>query len=328
MHTELHENRRQEASTLRLVVIGLAGAILFSATFILNYTMHLSGGHWYWSGSLRFLFMILLLVGIIGAWSGPRKLARVLGLFVRHLPFWVIAGTIGFGVFYAGICFSADYARGWVVAATWQSTILATPFVLIAMGFAFPLRGIAFSALIVVGVLLVNINGLKQGITSEEIKYGVLPILVSAFAYPIGNQLLNAAKNGTLSYVPHIKDELMQSPLVGILCMSLGTIPFWLVLMPAVSPTAPDMNQWISTFFVALFAGVGATGLFLYARNLTSSPYKIAAVDATLSGEVFIPLIFEVLVLGEVMPGTIPMLGLLLIIGGLVAYTFKTADST
>lgn len=312
-----------EPSSTKLVLIGLAGSVLFSATFILNYTMHLGGGHWYWSASLRFLFMIILLIAILAVWLGPRKLQETLELFRRHLGFWILAGTIGFGVFYAGICFSAAYARGWVVAATWQTTILATPIVLMAMGFAFPKRGILFSAVIVVGVFLVNIEGFSRGVTSDEIKFGVLPILVSAFAYPIGNQLLNASKNGTLPYVPHIDNDLLKSPLVCILNMSLGSVPFWIMLYFFAEPPAPGSEQWISTFFVALFAGIGATGLFIFARNLTANPYKIAAVDATLSGEVFIPLLFELVFLGEVLPGAVPLLGLALIVGGLIAYTYR-----
>ncbi len=323
MSMEQLDTVQREASTIKLITIGLAGSILFSATFILNYTMHLNGGHWYWSASLRFLFMILLLTGILAIQLGPRKFTEMLMLFRTHILFWTFIGTVGFGVFYVGICYSADYARGWVVAATWQTTVMATPLVLIAMGFAFPKRGLAFSALIVLGVLFVNFDGFKSGISSNEIKYGVLPILVSAIAYPIGNQLLNASKNGTLSYVPHIKSDFLKSPLVCIYYMSLGTIPFWLMLYLFVSPPAPETQQWISTFFVALLAGIGATGLFIYARNLTANPFKIAAVDATLSGEVFIPLLFEVLFLGKDFPSTVSLFGLLLIVGGLIAYTFR-----
>lgn len=313
-----------EPSAAKLVGIGLLGSILFSATFILNYSMHLGGGHWYWSAALRFLFMILLLFGILMIRLGSAKLWGTLVLFRKHLLFWVLVGTVGFGVFYTGICFSAEYARGWVVAATWQMTILATPLVLLAMGFSFPKRGIVLSALIVFGVFLVNIEGFSQGITSEEVRLGVLPILIAAFAYPVGNQLLNASKNGTLPYVPHIKSDLLNSPLVCILNMSLGSIPFWIILYFFAGPPVPGAEQWISTFMVALFAGVAATGLFLYARNLTSNPYKIAAVDATLSGEVFIPLLFEVLILGELFPEPVPLLGLLLIVVGLCAYAYRT----
>ena len=33
---------------LRLMLLGLAAGMFFSATFILNRAMSLEGGHWYW----------------------------------------------------------------------------------------------------------------------------------------------------------------------------------------------------------------------------------------------------------------------------------------
>ena len=107
--------------------------------------------------------------------------------------------------------------------------------------------------------------------------------------------------------------------------MSLGSIPFWIVMFFVTLPPEPTLEQWVSTFFVALFAGIIATGLFIYARNLTTSPYKIAAVDATLSGEVFIPLLFEIFILGEPFPKMVQWFGILLIVGGLIAYAYRTA---
>jgi hypothetical protein len=41
-----------------------------------------------------------------------------------------VAWSIGFGGFYALICFSADYSPSWVIATTWQFTIIASLFVL------------------------------------------------------------------------------------------------------------------------------------------------------------------------------------------------------
>ena len=38
---------------------------------------------------------------------------------------WVLWSTVGFGLFYGPICFSAAYAPGWLIAATWQVTIIS-----------------------------------------------------------------------------------------------------------------------------------------------------------------------------------------------------------
>ena len=119
---------------LRLLSLGLLAALFFSSTFILNRSMSLGGGHWFWSAALRFGWMWLILVGWMTLWRGPLHLARLARLFFDHILFWICAGSIGFGVFYAGICFSASYTPAWVVATTWQATILATPLVLLLFG--------------------------------------------------------------------------------------------------------------------------------------------------------------------------------------------------
>ena len=51
-----------------------------------------------------------------------------------YYSFWTVAGSVGFGGFYALICFSADHSPGWVIATTWQSTIIASLFVLMGFG--------------------------------------------------------------------------------------------------------------------------------------------------------------------------------------------------
>ena len=68
------------------------------------------------------------------AWTllsgGPKAVGEALRLFARNPVFWTLAGSVGFGVFYAGVTLASTFSPGWVVAATWQSTILATPLVL------------------------------------------------------------------------------------------------------------------------------------------------------------------------------------------------------
>ncbi len=114
----------------RLLGLGLLAAALFSVTFILNRSMSLSGGHWAWSASLRYLDTAALLMLWIVLRHGVPYLAALLRLFRRQLGFWLVAGSIGGGVFYGSICYAAGHAPAWVVAATWQVTVLATPLVL------------------------------------------------------------------------------------------------------------------------------------------------------------------------------------------------------
>ena len=101
----------------------------------------------------------------------------------------------------------------------------------------------------------------------------------------------------------------------------MGSIPFWFVLLLFVSPPPPSSGQLLSTAMVALFSGVIATTIFLYARHLCVHPYEIAAIDATQSMEVVFSLIGEILILRGAFPSTIGVAGIALTIIGLVAYT-------
>ena len=51
---------------VKAILIGILGALFFSVTFILNRSMELDGGSWVWSASLRFIFMLLILLIIVG----------------------------------------------------------------------------------------------------------------------------------------------------------------------------------------------------------------------------------------------------------------------
>lgn len=118
----------------KLIFIGVLSGAFFSATFILNELMASQGGHWFWSASLRYVFMWLMLSVIIVAKSGIRTLAALFQLFFEHYKFWCVAGGIGFGLFYAPLCFAADHAPGWVIAATFQFTTVASLLVLWVFG--------------------------------------------------------------------------------------------------------------------------------------------------------------------------------------------------
>lgn len=316
-----------EVSSAKLVLIGVSSAAFFSSTFVLNYSMSLGGGHWMWSAALRYLFMIPILTGWIAAREGLAGVSAALALFRSHVWFWLLSGTLGCGLFYAGICFAADHARGWVVASTWQLTVIASPLVLLLFGFHVPRRGFLFSAVIVAGIWLVNAHGLGAGITRQEIVLGVLPVLISAIAYPLGNQLLNAAKNGTMARIARIDSPLLQHPASAILLMTLGSMPFWLLLCVLVKPPAPGIGQVLSTLLVAVLSGVIATSIFFHARNLTGDPFRIAAVDASQAAEVVFALLGELLALRAPLPDRTSLLGLLLLTMGLVGYCLRSAPA-
>ena len=86
----------------------------------------------------------LVFDGIDVTLPGRQSPGLIFRLFLRNWKFWIITGSIGFGGFYSLICFSADHAPGWVVAATWQLTIIATLVVLICFGRSFPKKDMGF----------------------------------------------------------------------------------------------------------------------------------------------------------------------------------------
>ncbi len=310
--------RREFIPLLKLIAIGLLAGLFFSSTFILNRMMSLEGGHWVWSAALRYGYMVLFLLMGLPLIRGGDALRAPLRLFRRHWKFWILAGTIGFGGFYALICFSADHAPGWVVATTWQLTIVASLFVLLGFGRAFPLKIWLFSLIVFSGVLMVNLAHFEGG-PLQGLLQGVLPVLIAAFCYPTGNQLVWEAQQGR-RFLPPIQDAGLSNPFNKVLLMSLGSLPFWIVLIAATAPPPPSAGQLVNTALVALFSGLAATSLFLYARSLAKRASELAAVDATQSSEVVFAMIGEVLILGAPWPTIAALTGVVVVFSGLALF--------
>lgn len=303
----------------RLIFLGSLAALFFSSTFVINRALSLQGGHWIWTASLRFGFMLLMLIVILLVTKGKQALADVKDLFFKHWLFWMISGSIGFGIFYSLITFSSQYAAGWIVATTWQTTILATPIVIALFGRKVPRNGLIFTGIIFIGIVLVNIE--HAALTSlREVLLSALPVLGAAFAYPIGNQLVWESRMGHHPRLPHIQHPILENAFARVLLMTLGSLPFWVGLLFFVAPPPPTSDQLFSTALVALLSGVIATTLFLYARHLAHKPYEVSAVDSTQSLEVIFSLLGEIIFLGGVFPGWVGMTGILLTVLGLVAY--------
>lgn len=310
---------------IKLILLGLLSAAFFSATFILNRSMSLSGGHWVWSSSLRFFYMFFLLVIWISFNKGAEYLRNVFRIFIKNAKFWIIAGSIGFGTFYSLLCYAADHAPGWVVAGTWQSTVIATPIVLLLFKEKVPRHGVFFSLLIFLGILLIQFYGKESEFALENIIYGVIPVVIAAFAYPTGNQLLNFAKHGNHSLIPHIDSPILKDAPACVLLMTMGSIPYWILLLVIVYPPLPLKDQLMDTGFVAVSSGMIATSIFYKARNTSKSPYIISAVDATQSGEVVFSLAGEIILLNGALPGLTASIGIIIIVAGIVGYSLMKA---
>jgi drug/metabolite transporter (DMT)-like permease len=302
----------------KLISIGFLSGLFFSSTFILNRVMSLEGGHWVWSASLRYAYMILFLLIWILVFKGVRELWQIFNYFFKYLKFWMVAGSIGFGAFYALICFSADHAPGWVIATTWQLTIIASLFILICFGRKFPKKTWFFSFLILTGVCAVNMSHVATA-SVKELLMGGVPVLVATFCYPIGNQMVWEAKNGN-PYLPNIENPLLENTFHKILLLSLGSVPFWVLLVAVNAPPLPSKGQMLNTALVALFSGIIATSLFLYARNKSQKASELAAVDATQSSEVVFALMGEIIFLGASFPSVLAVTGIIIVFEGLALF--------
>lgn len=314
---------KKREGTARLVAEGLLASLFFSATFVLNRAMSLSGGHWVWSASLRYADMLVLLVAWLLLTGQGRVLWRTLQEYRAHWAFWTSAGSVGFGLFYGLIAFSGAHAKGWVVATSWQFTLLASLVVLRVFGRRVPLRGLAFTALILVGIALVTA---EQGrhLSRWEVGLGLLPVLGAAFAYPLGNQMVWEVGHGRFRRMA-VEASVLDHPMARVLLLVLGSLPFWAVLVAVVHPNPPSKGQLLKSALVALLSGVIATRLFLAARDSARSPYELAAVDATQAGEVVFSVLGEVTLLSGAVPGILGMAGVALVVGGLLLYVLAQA---
>jgi len=303
----------------KLIVLGILSGAFFSTTFVLNELMSVQGGHWLYSATLRYFFMILFLAIILLFQGGIKRLSNILKLFKENYIFWTISGTIGFGFFYALICFAADFSPGWVIAASWQFTIVATLFVLLFFGKSFPKKIWFFSSIIFIGVCLVNLSHIDNFELSVLI-YGGIPVLLASFCYPLGNQLIWESQNGSSTKVPHIKSTLLKNSFNKVMLLCLGSIPFWIILLLIIQPSLPSSSQILNSSFVALFSGVFATTIFLYARGLAKNSDEIAAVDATQASEVIFAMLGGFLLFGTISLSSYSIIGLVLIMLGLFLF--------
>ncbi len=303
----------------RLILLGAGASLFFSTTFILNEAMSKAGGHWLWSASLRYAFMILFILVIVSFQGGYKQVQAIGRLFLQYWKFWILTGTCGFGFFYALICYSAEYSPGWVIASTWQFTVVASLFVFMLFGRKLPKRIWFFSGLIFLGVCLINVSQIEN-FDIHELIIGGISVLVASFCYPFGNQLVWEAKHGDHHMVPRIHSDILNNTFNKVLLLAIGSIPFWLILIALVQPPLPSGAQTINTALVALFSGVFATSIFLYARSEAKSSTELAAVDSSQALEVVFALAGGIIFLHSAMPNVYSMIGFCFVALGLVLF--------
>ncbi|WP_078381068.1 DMT family transporter [Sutcliffiella halmapala] len=307
---------------MKEIILGILASLFFAVTFILNRSMELAGGSWLWSSSLRFFFMVPFLFIIV---LFRQNSGQVFVEMRRHPIAWVCWSFVGFVLFYGPITYAAASGPGWLVAGTWQLTIIAG----ILLGPLFyqtiqtevgierirqkiPLKALAISMLIFLGVVLIQWQK-AQTITMSELIMGVAPVVIAAFAYPLGNRKMMELCGGRLDTFQRV------------LGMTLATIPFWLIVavMGLIEVGAPSSGQVLQTLIVAICSGVIATTLFFLATDRVRDNHgKLASVEATQSTQVIFVLIGEVLLLSSLLPSALAIVGLVIIIIGMLMYSY------
>jgi len=296
------------------VLLGLAASLFFSLTFVLNRSMDLGGGFWAWSGILRYAFMAPLLALLV-PWNGGWK---VLWDEVRRAPWrWWLWSTVGFGCFYAPLCWAASFGEGWLVAGLWQITIVAGSLLFPAKG-GLSGKTLGFSGLILGGVILLQGgHALKVDLGSTAAVAAL--VLVGAVSYPLGNRKAMALSEGRLTTVQRVT------------AMTLFSLPFWAVLagLSVGQGHLPGSSQVVQSLVVAVSSGVIATLLFFRATDLVrGSPVKLGAVEATQAGEVVFSLVGEMVVLGAGWPDPWSLAGLVLVIAGMTVHSLHAQKKT
>ncbi len=302
---------------MRAIIYGLLASCFFSTAFIFNRAMELDGGSWMWSSSLRFFWMtpiLLLIVALRGKLGSSLKHLR------HHLKAYVLWSTVGFGLFYAPLTFASIYSPGWLVAGSWQMTIIAGSLLIPFMGVSagvrpkIPWQELKWSVVIIFGVLLILWDQMAS-ISWKQALAGFIPVLFAAFMYPLGNRKMM-----------QICQNQIETP-ERVLNMTLASLPFWAViaLCGGITHGLPSMGQVNYAFLVALFSGVIATLLFFSATNLVhKNPKQLAIVEATQSGELLFTLLGEMLILGMHLPSNTALFGVSLIIAGMIVHSFAS----
>lgn len=303
-------------------MLGICASFFFAFTFILNQQMHLSGGSWYWSSSLRYIFMLPMLLIIM---ISKRQLKEVIiDILKKPLP-WFLWSTIGFGFFYAPLSFASSYGASWLVAGTWQLTIVAgglmsplffkiikTEKGIVKIRNKIPKKSLLISLLILVGIALMYIEEATD-ISLLNTMLVIIPVIIAAFSYPLGNRKMMEICDSNINTIQRVFG------------MTLCSMPFWIIisLLGISNSGLPGKSQLIQSFIVAVFSGIIATILFFKATDIVKdNSHNIAIIESTQAGEVVFTLLGGILIFHDTVPTTLSLIGLIIVVLGMILNSF------
>src|SRR5690606_11973554 len=141
-----------------LAAVGLAllSALFFTMTYVLNRASASGGGHWAWLACLRYLITLPLMLPLMLVKGGTRPVLQAIAAhprtWLRSLPTlplmvqvmlvkvgsrpvlraiaaqpraWLRCAGVGFGLFYVMLSYAASSGPSWLVAGSFQFTVIA-----------------------------------------------------------------------------------------------------------------------------------------------------------------------------------------------------------
>jgi drug/metabolite transporter (DMT)-like permease len=302
----------------KAVIYGITASFFFAFTFVLNRQMNISGGSWIWSASLRYIFMLPMLLGILISRGAAIK---VMNEIKRNPLKWLIWSTIGFGLFYAPLSCASVFGPSWLIAGTWQITIIAGALLsplffkkiktndgILKVRNKLPVKSLLITSIILVGIFLMQFQEAAQ-ISAANALFGCLLVIVAAFSYPLGNRKMMELCGDNLNTIERIFG------------MTLCSLPFWIFLsIWGVSTVGiPVKDQIFQALIVAIFSGIIATVLFFKATDMAKDDiHKLAVIESTQAGEVIFTLLGGVLLFKDRLPSVLGFMGILLVIAGMI----------
>ena len=149
----------------------------------------------------------------------------------------------------------------------------------------------------------------------KELLLGILPVMVAAFAYPLGNRKMMDVCGGRIDTFQRV------------LGMTIASLPAWILMAIYAIFTVglPSANQVLQSLLVGISSGVIATILFFIATDrVRHHQGKLAAVEATQSTEVLFVIVGEVILLSLPLPETIALIGIAIIVIGMLLHSYHT----
>jgi drug/metabolite transporter (DMT)-like permease len=302
------------SNALAAVGLALCSALFFTLTYVLNRSLVAGGGHWAWAVILRYLLTLPMLAVMLPFQGG---LGELPGELRRHARPWLLWSGVGFVLLGVPLTWAASSGPSWLIAGSFQTTVLAGP-LLAPLIYRDERRRLAWRTL-ALGVLIVaGVFALQWGHAQGNLHAGdwlaIGAVVLSAFAYPLGNRKL-------LLHLEHGQTQL--NAVQRVFGMTLCSWPLWLLfaLIAWFTIGPPTLREALLAGGVALSSGTIATILFFRATDMVrSEPTALAAVEAMQAAELLFASLLGVLFLGESWPHGYALLGALAIVVGIALF--------